>query len=241
MLVGAERALAQPEDIALAVIDRNGVQSHGRQRRAQLPPQRLRGGRLRAGRGCADGRACWERVLWLQDLPHRGLRFRCRFAFRVTAYSRRRREVCLFTCCAATPTGFAGAANPVHKAAPVAPRREPASGALTKCRSAADEKIVLADLDARMTQDCVGGRDMEERVRNDEADEVFETLEFQGAVAGRYFDDPVLGAFERSGRHAPDEIKRACDTRVQLLERLFLVLELRGLHTGEARHAELAA
>jgi hypothetical protein len=92
MLIGAERSLAQPEDIALAVINRDGVQPHRRQRRPQLPAQSLRRRRLRAEHS-SGWRTRRQRILWLQYLPHRGPRSSCRAAFRVTAYSRRRREV----------------------------------------------------------------------------------------------------------------------------------------------------
>src|SRR6185312_7978795 len=123
VLVGTKRALAQPEDIALAVINRNGVQPHRRQGCAQLPTQSFRRGRLRVGGLAAGGRAWWERVVWLQDLPHRGLRFQYRFAFRVTAYSRRRREVGLVHALAngkgvrvgrASPRRFAESGEPAY-------------------------------------------------------------------------------------------------------------------------------
>src|SRR6185312_15946814 len=87
----------------------------------------------------------------------------------------------------------------------------PRSGALTKCGAAAGEEVVLADLDAAVTQDRVSSRDVEERVGDDPADEVVEALELQRAVAQRHLDDALFGALEGAGRYALDEIDRTRD------------------------------
>src|SRR6185312_13557052 len=143
---------------------RNGVQPDRGKGCPQLPSQGFRRGRLCGGSLAAGERAWWERVMWLQDLPHRGLRFQDRFAFRVTAYSRRRREVGLFTRCGADSYGGSPKRRtPVHIAASLAPEESTrASGALTKSGAAAGEEVVLAELDARVAQDRIRGRDVEE-------------------------------------------------------------------------------
>jgi hypothetical protein len=39
VLIWPERAFAQPENICLFIVERDGMQAHGRQRCAQLPAQ----------------------------------------------------------------------------------------------------------------------------------------------------------------------------------------------------------
>src|ERR1700674_1616948 len=69
------------------------------------------------------------------------------------------------------------------------------------CRSGYAQKVPLADLDAIVTKNAVGGRGVEIEVRKCNAVEKFLTLQSQGSVGARRESDvTAVRAFELRGR-----------------------------------------
>jgi hypothetical protein len=105
MFIGPKSALAQPQDVGLVVVERDGVKAQRRQCGAQLPSH----GFCRNGFGCrwsgrgggrVGRRTHGHSIQWLQGLPHPG----CARAGRLNVVRRRIEWQVL---CRAAVNGFA--------------------------------------------------------------------------------------------------------------------------------------
>src|SRR5215510_5890776 len=101
------------------------------------------------------------------------------------------------------------------------------------------EEVALADIDAVVAKDEIRGGDVEHHVRQHPAAQISESLHLEGAIGNRNLDVAIFAAFERARRYRADEVDGLADARLQLVDRLLVVFELRRFDAGQARDTEL--
>src|SRR5262249_54497059 len=89
------------------------------------------------------------------------------------------------------------------------------------------EEVALADLQAALGQDVVGGRRVEIEVGQREAGEIAQALEGEGLSAGGNLDLAILRAVELVWLEAADEVDCLGHARLELIERGLVVLVFR--------------
>src|SRR5215469_12585132 len=101
------------------------------------------------------------------------------------------------------------------------------------------EEVAFAELDTVVTQDVVRRRDVKEHVGNRPPLQKLQSLELERPLTRGHLDVARLRAFERALRYTLQIIDRARKPGSQLLDGGLVVVEARGLLSGESRHGVL--